>query len=222
MEGLRLDEPSCIVEGLIVAQRQLLSGFGSCVERQKFLEAMNPKHAAISLAGEPTLYPRLGELLQEFHRKGFTTFLVTNGTVPEKLASLETEPTQLYITLAAPNEAVYRKLCMPIISKAWQMVQQSLELMHSFACRKVIRLTLVKGWNLRDPKSYAKMIARAECDCVEVKAYMWVGESRHRLGRGCMPSIEEVREFARQLSEHLGYSIKAESLPSRVVLLSRT
>ena len=31
------------------------------IERS-FEEAANPRHAAISLAGEPTLYPRLGEL----------------------------------------------------------------------------------------------------------------------------------------------------------------
>ena len=35
------------------------------IERS-FEEAANPRHAAISLAGEPTLYPRLGELIQEF------------------------------------------------------------------------------------------------------------------------------------------------------------
>ena len=36
-----------------------------------------------------------------------------------------------------------------------------------------------------------------------------------------MPSHEEVREFARKLADKIGYMVLSESIPSRIVLLSR-
>ena len=53
------DRPEKVLEGLIREQRQLLSGFkgNPKVDRRLFEEAMEPKHMAISLDGEPTLYP---------------------------------------------------------------------------------------------------------------------------------------------------------------------
>jgi tRNA wybutosine-synthesizing protein 1 len=48
---------------------------------------------AISLTGEPTLYRHIDELIRIFHKKGLTTFLVSNGTNPSALARLSEEPT---------------------------------------------------------------------------------------------------------------------------------
>ena len=44
---------------------------------------------AISLTGEPTLYPKLPELIKEIHSRGKTSFLVTNGQHPEVLQKLK-------------------------------------------------------------------------------------------------------------------------------------
>src|SRR5437762_5212985 len=102
-----------IVEDSIRAQRELLSGFkgNPNVSRERFLEAWHPTNVAISLTGEPTLYRRLGEMIDEFQRRRMSTFLVTNGTTPAALRRLHSEgrlPTQLYVTVAAPNEAIYQ------------------------------------------------------------------------------------------------------------------
>jgi len=49
-----------------------------------------------------------------------------------------------------------------------------------------------------------------------------VGFSRRRgLGYENMPRHEEVRAFSERLSAELGYNVLDESVPSRVVLLSR-
>ncbi len=79
------DSPEEIVGGCIREQRRLMSGYGGLddADKVKWKEALEPKHAAISLAGEPTLYPFLPELVQEFHKQGITTFVVTNGTKPD-------------------------------------------------------------------------------------------------------------------------------------------
>ena len=215
-----VDEPNDILDGAILAQRLLLSGFGGNpdVNRKKLHEAQNPKHCAISLAGEPTIYPKISEFIEECHERGMTTFLVTNGLHPEVLRDI-TEPTQLYISVVAPDQNAYEAICRPQIREGWKLLNESLELMPSFSCRKVIRLTLVKGLNLKDAAGYAKLIERSKCDFVEAKAYMHVGFARARLSLESMPSHAEIKDFARKLVRESGYDITDESEPSRVVLL---
>ena len=43
-------------------------------------EAMHPNHAAISLDGEPLLFPKMSEFVKEFKNRNMTTFIVTNST----------------------------------------------------------------------------------------------------------------------------------------------
>lgn len=222
MENMKIDEPSEIIEELINQQRLLLTGFkgNPNIDRKKFEEAQFPNNAALSLIGESLFYPKISSLLEEFHKRNFTTFLLTKGIIPEKIKSLEVEPTNFYISLCAPDEETFLKVDNPLISKAWERQMESLELMKGFSCRKVIRLTLVKDLNLKDPEKYAKLILKVEPDFYEVKSFMHVGEAQKRLPRETMPSMEDIRKFAQELSLHTGYKIKDEDVASRVVLLS--
>lgn len=220
------DDPEFIVEESIRAQRRILSGYKSHVlkgllEESKYLEALNPRHAAISLDGEPTLYPMLDDLIGEYSRRGFTTFLVTNGSNPKVLNGLGEEPTQLYLSIYAPDEDKFKALCRPLNREAWRKVEESLESLKNFKSPTVVRLTLVKGFNMDDPRGYARLLEGAEPTYVEAKAYMYVGYSRRRLGYGAMPSHNEVKGFAETLAGEMGYNIVASSEESRVVLLSR-
>jgi tRNA wybutosine-synthesizing protein 1 len=216
------DHPEEIVNGSIKAQLRILSGYKGNLEadKQKLREALKPRHAAISLTGEPTLYEHLGGLIQAFKRREFTTFLVSNGTLPSTLTRLDEEPTQLYISVCAPDEETYRRVCRPQIPRAWDKLNETLDLLPSFSCRKVIRITLAKGLNMDCPEEYAKLIRKASPGFVEAKAYMHVGFSRLRLGYECMPNHREIREFAFRLARETGYNIVDESEESRVVLLS--
>jgi len=217
------DDPDEIVEGCIKAQLDILSGYkgNPKVHREKYREALTPKHAAISLTGEPTLYPLLDELIASFHKRGFTTFLVSNGTLPDALSRLKTEPTQLYVSLCAYDKENFIKTCRPIVSKAWEKLGETLSLLPSFNCPIVIRLTLVRHLNLGHPEKYAKLIEKANPTYVEPKAYMHVGYSRLRLGFGNMPTHMEIRDFAAKLAKETGYNLLDEAPESRVVLLSR-
>jgi len=214
------DDPEFIVEESIKAQRKLLSGFwgNEDVDKKKLEEAYNPNQVAISLIGEPTLYPYLPELIEEFKRRGFTTFVVSNGTRPEMIESIE--PTQLYISLTAYNEESHLRLNRPVRS-FWDNIMKSLEIMSQKTCRTVIRLTLVKGYNMEAVK-FAPLIEKASPMFVETKAYMYLGYSRLRLPREAMPEHEEVRRFAEELAKITGYEIADESVVSRVVLLKAT
>jgi tRNA wybutosine-synthesizing protein 1 len=217
------DEPEKIVDGCIEAQLKILSGYkgNSKTDKWKFREALNPGHVAISLTGEPTLYPYLGELIHILHRRRFTTFLVSNGTIPEALARLSEEPTQLYISLCAYDEKSFLETCRPQFAGAWAKLNQSLSLLPSFKCPTVLRLTLVRHLNLANPELYAKLVEKTNATYIEPKAYMHVGFSRLRLGFENMPNHIEIRNFAEKLAKETGYSILDEASDSRVVLLSR-
>lgn len=218
-----VDEPQDIIDKAIEAQRKLLSGYGGIPERinkTKFSEAQNPNQAAISLSGEPTIYPRIGELISEFNKRKFTTFLVTNGTLPERLRNLEELPTQLYLSLDAPDKEIYQRICNPLSLKNWEKINESIDVLPSLETRKVIRITAVKGLNMSSEEGYARLIQRAEPDFVEVKAYMFIGGSRKRLSLENMPSFAEVQKFSEDLSNSLGYPIKDFKEDSRVILLS--
>lgn len=218
----KIDPPEKIIEDSITAQRQLISGFKGFegVNLRKWKEAQNPNNAAISLVGEPTLYPKLSDLIDEFHCRKFSTFLVTNGQFPEALKEIE-EPTNLYISLDAPDKASYKRIDRPSLPDFWERLNKSLELMPSFSCRKVLRLTLVKGHNMKSPEKYAKLIQKANPDLVEAKGYVHVGESQKRLPRESMPIHQEVKAFSEEIAKHSGYTFKDEQKESRVVLLSR-
>ena len=205
------------------AQERILSGYkgNEQTDMRRLREAFTPRHAAISLTGEPTLYEPLDELIGAFHKRNFTTFLVTNGTQPAKLAGLGEKPTQLYVSVCAPNEEVYRRVCRPQVSDAWAKLNETLGLLSSFKCPTVIRTTLVKGINMDDVNGYAKLVDEADPTYVEAKAYMHVGFSHLRLGYERMPSHKDVYAFALNLAEKTGYKIIDESSDSRVVLLSK-
>lgn len=218
------DEPDIILDESIKAQRLLLMGFkgNPDVSEERFEEALNPNQAAISLAGEPTLYPKLPELIDEILSRNMTAFLVTNGTNPQMLRKLlDHQPTQLYITLAAPTKDIYEKTCRPLIKNCWKNLMESLSLLKEFSCNTVIRLTLVRNLNLIKPEEYAKIISRTEPTFVEAKAFMSVGFARQRLEYETMPLHGEIQEFAEIIAKETGYIIKDEKRDSRVVLLKR-
>lgn len=217
------DDPEEIVEGCISEQLKILSGYKANLKAnaKKCVEALTPKHAAISLAGEPTLYFQLDGLIQSFHRRGFTTFLVSNGTMPQALSRLREEPTQLYISVSAYNQRMFSEVCRPQTSQAWKKLKETLSLLPSFKCPTVIRLTLARHLNLNRSELYAKLVEQANPTYIEPKGYMHVGFSRLRLGFKNMPSHQEIRDFANGLAEEMGYKILDEAPESRVVLLSR-
>jgi len=217
------DSPEQILDEAIQQQRDLLTGFkgNEKVDLKKWQESQDPKHLAISLAGEPTLYPLISDLILETRKRKMTSFLVTNGTNPKILQDMAL-PTQLYVTLAAPNEEIYKKTCFPLQIRAWKNLNSTLELFPSLSTRKVVRLTLVKKLNFVDPIQYTKLISKAEPDFVEVKAFMSVGFSRARIPYSDMPLHDEIKKFAQEISEEISYPVVDEKRDSRVVLLSKT
>ncbi|MFX1493797.1 MAG: radical SAM protein [Promethearchaeota archaeon] len=140
---------------------------------QTHSEAMYPNHAAISLDGEPLLYPMISDLVGEFRNKGMTSFIVTNGTLPETLEGLDSLPSQLYLTLPASNEKSYKKICRPLIRNGWNKIIKSLDLLESMSCRSLVRLTAVKELNINESliKDYIKLVEKANPNFFELKGF---------------------------------------------------
>ncbi|KYK26683.1 hypothetical protein AYK26_07270 [Euryarchaeota archaeon SM23-78] len=217
-----------IIQECIKAHIKYLQGFGGNkkTNKKKYIEAKKPLHFAISLAGEPTMYPELPKLIKELKKQDISSFLVTNGTNPEMLKKLmdkKTLPTQLYITLPAPNEQVFKKMCSPLIKDGWKKILESLNSIKELKekTRTTIRLTLTKELNMMYPEQYAELIKIAEPMFVECKGYVHVGYSKRRLEHKNMPRHNEIKEFAKELAKHSGYKMIDEQQASRVVLLMK-
>jgi tRNA wybutosine-synthesizing protein 1 len=222
LDGVEWDDPAAVVDASLDLQRNLLAGFGGndAVPRDRFEEAMEPQHVAISLDGEPTLYPYLPELVEEYHDRGITTFLVSNGTRPDVLAAVE--PTQLYVSVDAPTEPIFDEVVGAMEDDAWENLLETLDVLAAKSGRTTIRTTLVDGENMNDPEGFATLYERADPDFVELKAYMHVGHSRARLDRDAMPTHEAVSAFADRVQAHLPeYDVKRESPPSNVAMLAK-
>jgi len=218
------DDPRYILEHAIEAQKKLLTGFKGdprC-DQKKWKEANEPNMLACSLSGEPTLYPNLGEFFKLCHQKGITTFLVTNGTTPEALEKLDTLPKQLFVSLVAPTQELYKKICAPLIPNGWEKIQQTLALLPSLTTRTVIRHTLFHGWYMDEKyiEAYAKLDVQASPMFIEPKGYVFVGSSRNRLHFSNMPHHDQIKVFAQKLADRLGYEQIMEKEDSLVVLLS--
>ncbi len=226
---MKWDEPEDIIREAVKAQRELLAGYKGHpkVTPERFLEAMHPVHFAISLDGEPTLYPKIVELIKGIKERGWTAFIVTNGTVPNRLKEMLEKnivPTNLYISVYATYPEDYVKVTNSFIPNPMDRVIESLKLMKEFEkrkCRTIIRMTLVKGVNMKDPEGYAKLINLAKPMFAELKGYTWAGESTKRLPRTAMPTLDELKEFAEVIVRETGYQIKEIDEVSRVIMLVR-
>ena len=193
-------------------------------------EAMDPNHAAISLDGEPMLYPEIDGLVREFRNREMTTFIVTNGTLPRKIEALNSLPSQLYITLPASNQQVYKKVCRPMIKKGWEKIMDSLNLINSLSCRTVIRLTAIKELNINNEiiNDYVKIIENANPSFFEIKGFTLQAKAlliKERLKSGKLvqdffPDYEYLEDIALKFEEFGSFPLIYKNKVSRDFLFA--
>jgi tRNA wybutosine-synthesizing protein 1 len=220
-----IDSPSMVIDNSIREHKQLIVGFFGSDSSDKNLlgEAQTVKHVALSLTGEPIVYPRINEILEDFHKRKISTFLVTNGQYPEQIRKIK-NLTQLYISVDAPNKEMLREIDRPLFPDYYERFLKSLELMQKKKFRTCLRVTLIKNINDKEEllADYKEHIELAMPEFVEVKAYMFLGASREVMQEENMPYHEDVTEFTKKLVEVLpDYELVDEYTPSRVILLAR-
>lgn len=219
----KIDDPEEIIDQAIEEQSLLLKGFdGNPKSNTKLLqEKEHVKHVALSLTGEAITYPQINDILEAFHKRRISTFLVTNAQYPEEIKQIK-NVTQLYVSLDAPNISLFKRIDRPLFPDYEQRIHETLDILSTRKYRTCIRLTAIKNYNMGDVEGYAELITKGNPDFIEIKAYMHVGASKLLLDYKDMPLMEEIKEFAENLHKLLpDYDYIAEHNPSRVVLLMK-
>jgi wyosine [tRNA(Phe)-imidazoG37] synthetase (radical SAM superfamily) len=239
LAGFSMDSSRDLVERLVASRQDIID---------VHIEAATPKHVAISYDGEPTMYRRIGELISEFRKRKISTFVVTNGTFPERIKELNETgnlPTQLYVTLAAPDKELYVKVCssvkpyFQVNEDHWDRLNQTLSLLSSLKCRTVIRITSVRGVNMVKSESYREIVQRSKPSFLEVKGFSISGNApriSERLGetdlgpkdpallKGALayaPTHDEILRFAKEISNDFRiFPLLSQSELNRQVLMS--
>ena len=224
-----VDEPDVIVENLREERRKLIVGFYGDARnnKKKIDESLLPAHYAISLSGEPTMYPKLPQLIKYLKSLKATKsiFLVTNGQEPqmlEKLAQEDALPTQLYLSTNASNRKMFYRINRPRHSDAWERWIKSLHFLANVNTRTVLRMTLIRDYNdnLQFVNEFAEMMLQGNPHFIELKSYMHIGMSTKRLKKNSMLEMDEIQKFSMELCEKIpGFSIMDESEISRIVVL---
>jgi len=229
MEPEKVAEPEEILIKLMEERKKLIMGYygDSRNDKQRLDESLLPSHYAISLSGEPTMYPKLPELIKYLKSLEATKsiFLVTNGQEPDMIQRLQDEdalPTQLYLSTNAADYESFLKINKPRYEDSWQRWNRTLEMLKHLDTRTVLRITLIRDYN--DQKemipAFASMLKKASPHFIEIKSYMHIGRSTNRLEHSNMLEMDEVRKFSEEISKHSEiFSVMDESLVSRIVIL---
>ena len=188
----------------------------------RFQDAMNIRHCALSLVGEPIIYPEINAFLGHLHDKAISTFMVTNAQFPEQMESL-VPVTQLYVSIDAPNKEALAEVDRPIFKDFWQRFLDSIDVLRAKGQRTVFRLTLVKGFNMTDVDEYCELIRRGRPQLIEIKGVTFCGGGADNpLTMKNVPWHEEVISFCKAISDGMDgeYEIACEHEHSCCVLLA--
>lgn len=229
MEPEHVAEPKEIMIKLMEERKKLIMGhYGdSRSDKQRLDESLKPSHYAISLSGEPTMYPKLPELIKYLKslQETKSIFLVTNGQEPDMIQRLKDEdalPTQLYLSTNAADYESFLRINKPKYDDSWQRWNKTLHMLKDLDTRTVLRITLIRDYNDHNEMipAFAKMIEESNPHFVEIKSYMHVGRSTNRLEHENMLEMEEVKNFSKEIVKQSKiFSIMDESYVSRIVIL---
>ncbi len=229
MEPQNVAEPVEIITKLMEERRNLIMGhYGdSRSDKKRLDESLKPSHYAISLSGEPTMYPKLPELIKYLNslKETKSIFLVTNGQEPKMIQKLQDEdalPTQLYLSTNAADYESFLRINKPRYDDSWQRWNTTLQMLKHLDTRTVLRITLIRDYNSEKEmiSAFAKMVKKASPHFIEIKSYMHIGRSTNRLDYEHMLEMEEVRKFSEELVKQSQlFSVMDESHVSRIVVL---
>ncbi|XP_054703774.1 S-adenosyl-L-methionine-dependent tRNA 4-demethylwyosine synthase TYW1B isoform X4 [Grus americana] len=219
----KMDQPEMILQEAIENHQNMIKQFKgvSGVKADRFEEAMTAKHCALSLVGEPIMYPEINRFVKLLHQRSISSFLVTNAQFPDEIRNLE-PVTQLYVSVDASTKESLKRIDRPLFKDFWQRFLDSLKALSEKQQRTVYRLTLVKAWNVDELKAYADLISLGKPDFIEVKGVTYCGESSaSSLTMANVPWHEEVVRFVQELADLIpDYEIACEHEHSNCLLIA--
>ncbi|KAF9197666.1 S-adenosyl-L-methionine-dependent tRNA 4-demethylwyosine synthase [Haplosporangium sp. Z 27] len=222
----KVDDPEFILEGALENHYGMLKQLKGVpgVRADRFVEATQVKHCALSLVGEPIFYPHINEFVKLLHKKRISSFLVTNAQFPDAIANME-PVTQLYVSVDASTKESLKKIDRPLFRDFWERFLDSLDALGKKGQRTVYRLTLVKDFNTDEIANYVELIRRGQPDFIEIKGVTYCGYGgASGLTMANVPYHAEVVRFVELIQEQLGagYEIAAEHAHSCSILVAST
>jgi tRNA wybutosine-synthesizing protein 1 len=199
----KIDDPEFLVEGAIENHHLLIKSARGIpgVQPEKFKEAQNIRHCALSLVGEPILYPHINRFVDLLHERHISTFMVTNAQFPDQLEALR-PVTQLYLSIDAATKDSLKAIDRPLFTDFWERFLTCIDRLKEKGQRTVFRLTLVKQHNMEEVKNYAELIQRGVPDLIEVKGVTFCGDSdTSSLTIKNTPFHQEVVSFCQALCD---------------------
>eukprot|EP00092_Neocalanus_flemingeri_P005712 GFUD01006152.1.p1 GENE.GFUD01006152.1~~GFUD01006152.1.p1 ORF type:complete len:735 (-),score=197.38 GFUD01006152.1:138-2342(-) len=219
----KMESAEFILAGALGAHYKMINEFKGVpgVLADKLEEGMRAKHCALSLVGEPIMYPEINKFVQLLHKEKISSFLVTNAQFPDAIRDME-PCTQLYVSIDASTKDSLKKIDRPLFKDFWERFLASLAELKHKGQRTVYRLTLVKGWNAEEMDNYAKLVEIGQPDLIEIKGVTFCGDSKaSTLTMENVPWHEEVVKFVSDLVERLpGYGIACEHEHSNCILVA--
>ncbi|XP_045731428.1 S-adenosyl-L-methionine-dependent tRNA 4-demethylwyosine synthase TYW1 isoform X1 [Mirounga angustirostris] len=219
----KMDQPEMILKEAIENHQNMIKQFKGVpgVKEERFEEGMMVKHCALSLVGEPIMYPEINRFLKLLHECKISSFLVTNAQFPVEIRNLK-PVTQLYVSVDASTKDSLKKIDRPLFKDFWQRFLDSLKALAAKQQRTVYRLTLVKAWNVDELQAYAELVSLGNPDFIEVKGVTYCGESSaSSLTMANVPWHEEVIHFVRDLVDLIpDYEIACEHEHSNCLLIA--
>ena len=111
----KTDDPTVLVQGAVERHQNMikeLKGLPGLIT-DRWQEAFTVRHCALSLVGEPIMYPYINEFCRELHARRISSFLVTNAQFPDKIKELE-PITQLYVSVDAATKESLQAVDRPL------------------------------------------------------------------------------------------------------------
>lgn len=219
------DDPAFILDGAMENHDRMIKQLKGVpgVQMDRFLEARTIRHCALSLVGEPIMYPYINDFVNLLHARRISSFLVTNAQFPDAIANM-VPCTQLYVSVDAATKESLKKIDRPLFRDFWERFLTSLEALGKKGQRTVYRLTLVKEFNTDEMDAYAQLIARGQPDFIEIKGVTFCGYSgASPITMEHVPYHREVAYFSQQIVDRIpggGYAIACEHAHSCSILIA--
>ncbi|XP_033953417.1 S-adenosyl-L-methionine-dependent tRNA 4-demethylwyosine synthase TYW1-like [Pseudochaenichthys georgianus] len=221
----KMDPAEKILEEALEKHQTMIRQFRGVpgVKPERYEEGLAVKHCALSLVGEPIMYPEINTFIRLLHTHHISSFLVTNAQFPEEIRSL-VPVTQLYVSVDASTKDSLKKIDRPLFKDFWSRFLDSLRALGEKRQRTVYRLTLVKAWNVEEMQAYSELISLGQPDFIEVKGVTFCGDSpASTLTMANVPWHQEVVTFVQELADMLPqYEIACEHEHSNCLLIAHT
>ena len=219
------DPPEFVINSALEGHRRMLKVLRGVpgVTEERLKQAMQVRHCALSLVGEPIIYPEINKLCSLMHQNEISTFMVTNAQFPDRIRDL-VPVTQLYVSVDGGDKASLQAIDRPIFEDFWDRYLECIRLLALKKQRTVFRLTLVKNYNISEIDGYVSLVKLGKPEFIEVKGVTYCGDNGDNgISMRNVPYHHEVVEFCELLRKSIGetYEIACEHEHSCCVLLAR-